>query len=69
MAYRISRLEIDEKVNIIYRLVDMCTVTKVAEGFVLVTVTNDRIRLRVTSFVIVGLPLVDPGKGLGGRGP
>ena len=44
----------------------MCTVTKVAEGFVLVTVTNDRIRLRVTSFVIVGLPLVDPGKGLGG---
>ena len=47
----------------------MCTVTKVAEGFVLVTVTNDRIRLRVTSFVIVGLPLVDPGKGLGGRGP
>ena len=44
----------------------MCTVTKAAEGFVLVTVTNDRIRLRVTSFIFVGLPLVDPGKGLGG---
>ena len=40
MAYRISRLTNGEKKNIIHRFVDKCTVTKVAEAFVLVTVPS-----------------------------
>ena len=41
MAYRISRLTknmMKNKINITYKFVDMYTVTKVAEAFVLVTV-------------------------------
>ena len=37
MAYKISRLRNDEK-DMIYKFVNMCTVPKVAEAFVLVTV-------------------------------
>ena len=40
MAYRISKLTemMKNKINITYKFVDMYTVTKVAEAFVLVTV-------------------------------